>query len=243
MMITSNNIMKWIPHLPAFVITVGLNLLFFFFFIIFTSCFLWLMIPSTLAYSIIILISLGLHIFLFFIARRKSSQRLMVISIGGSIVPCLMLIFILVLTFIETDKSYHQEPNKRQSQVSPSGKYVLNVPIERTGDRNLFGFGEPYRHVKISDTKGSVLYRDHRKDFPGRFGTYWIWDEKDRAWIFGSDLGTFYYECTDGTWTRHGWVKNNTEKSIEPPASLYPSSNKKNRLSSYKKKRLKDYDL
>lgn len=227
--------MKWIPHLPVFVVTVGLNIFFFFFFIIFTSHFLWLMIPSILAYSIIISILLCLYIFLFFIARRKGSQKLKVISFGGLIVPCLMLILMIVSPFIETDKSSHQEPNKRQSQVSPSGKYVLNVPIERTGDRNLFGFGEPYRHVTISDTKGNVLYRDHRKDFPGRFGTYWIWDEKDRAWIFGRDLGTFYYECTDGTWTRHGWVKNNTEKSIEPPDFLYPNN--------YKQDKLGDYDL
>ena len=193
------------------------------------------MIPSTLAYSIIILISLGLYLFLFVLAKRKCSERLMTISIGGSIVPCLMLIFMLVLPLIGIDKSSRQEPNKRQSQVSPSGKYVLDVPIERSGERGLFGFGEPYRHVIISDTKGNILYRDHRKDFPGRFGTYWIWDEKDRAWIFGSDLGTFYYECTDGTWTRHGWAENdkNSEKDIEAPESLYPSSYKQNKLKGY----------
>jgi hypothetical protein len=238
MIMTSNNITKWIPYLPLFVVTVGLNVFFFFSFIVFTSCFLWLMIPSTLAYSIIILISLGLYLFLFVLAKRKGSERLLVISIGGSIVPCLMLILMLVLPFIGTDISRYQEPNKQQSVISPSGIYVLNVPIERSGEHGLFGFGEPYRHVIISDTKGNILYRDHRKDFPGRFGTYWLWDENDRAWIFGSDTGTFYYECTDGTWTRHGWAKNikdNSEKDIVPPESLYPNS--------YKNNSMKDYNL
>ena len=163
----------------------------------------------------------------------------MAISIGGFIVPCMMLILMLVLTFIGTDKSHNQEPNKRQSQVSPNGKYVLNVPIERSKEnRGPLGFGLPYRHVVISDTNGNILYRDNEKDFPGRFDTYWTWDKKDRAWIFGSDSGTFYYEHTDGTWARHEWTendKNNVEKDIEPPESLYPGS--------YKKNKLKDYDL
>ncbi|MCP4257739.1 MAG: hypothetical protein GY774_09470 [Planctomycetes bacterium] len=160
----------------------------------------------------------------------------MVISIGGSVVPCLMLILMLVLPFIETDEN-SQEPNKRQSVTSPSGKYVLNVPIERSEDHGLFGFGEPYRHVIISDPNGNILYRDHRKDFPARFGTYWIWDEKDRAWIFASDEGIFYYECTNGIWTRNEWWqgnKDNAEKGIRPPMSLYPSyyfkQNKKNEI-------------
>ncbi|MHC4244692.1 MAG: hypothetical protein ACYS3N_21220 [Planctomycetota bacterium] len=152
----------------------------------------------------------------------------MAISLGGTVVPCLMLILMLVSPFAKRDESSHQEPNKRQLLTSPSGKYVLNVPIERSKEeRGLLGFGSPYWHVTISDQNGNILYRDPERDFPGWFGTYWVWDEKDRVWIFGSDSGTFYYECTNDIWTRYGWRqdnKDNTEIDIEPPKSLYPSN-------------------
>jgi hypothetical protein len=157
----------------------------------------------------------------------------MVISLGGTVVPCLMLIFMLVSSLIETDESRHQEPNKRQSVISPSGKYVLTVPIERSKvDRGPLGFGEPYWYVTISDPNGNIIYRDPEEDFPGRFGTYWIWDEKDRVWIFGSDSGICYYEHADGTWTRHGWGESNND-DIEPPESLYPGSFKRDTLEEY----------
>ena len=222
MTISNTTTLRWMPYLPLFVITVGLNIFLFLIFIVFTSCFLWLIIPSSLAHSIIILISLGLYFFLFFIARSKGSRRLMVISLGGTVVPCLMLIFTLVSPFIETDESSHQKPNKRQPLTSPSGKYVLTVPIERSKvDRGPLGFGEHYWYVTILDTNGNIVYRDIEEDFPGRFGTYWIWDEKDRVWIFASDEGIFYYECINDIWTRHYWGESSND-DIAPPGISVP---------------------
>lgn len=157
----------------------------------------------------------------------------MVISLGGTVVPCMMLIFMLVSPFIRTYESSHQEPNKRQWVISPSGKYVLTVPIERSKVyRGSLGFGEPYWYVTISDTNGNIIYRDSEEDFPGRFGTYWIWDEKDRVWIFASDEGVFYYECTNGIWTRHYWGESSND-DFAPPESLYPSSFKRDTLEEY----------
>ena len=228
MIIISNTIMKWMPYVPLFVCTVVVNAFLFLILIGFTSICLWLFIPSSLIYSIVSLISIGLYLFLFFIERRKGSPGLMAISLGGTVVPCMMLILVLVSLFVKTDESSHREPNKRQPLTSPSGKYVLTVPIERSKEeRGPLGFGEPYRHVTISDPNGNILYCDLEKDFPGWFGTYWVWDEKDLVWIFGSDSGTFYYECTNDIWTRYGWRqdnKDNAEKDIEPPKSLYPSN-------------------
>jgi len=132
----------------------------------------------------------------------------------------------LVSPFIKIDQSSHQKPNQRQPLKSPSGKYVLTVPIERSKERrDLLGFGSPYRHVTISDPNGNVLYRDPEEYFPEWFGTYWVWDEEDRVWLYGSDTGTFYYECVHGIWTRRGWVNGKTgqgEKEIGPPKSLNP---------------------
>ncbi|MCP4612028.1 MAG: hypothetical protein GY845_25280 [Planctomycetes bacterium] len=157
----------------------------------------------------------------------------MVISLGGTVVPCMMLIFMLVSSLVEADESLHQEPNKRQSVISPSGKYVLTVPIERSKvDRGPLGFGEPFWYVTISDPNGNIIYRDPEEDFPGRFGTYWIWDEKDRVWIFASDEGVFYYECTNGIWTRHYWGESSND-DIAPPESLYPSFFKQDTLEEY----------
>jgi hypothetical protein len=155
-------------------------------------------------------------------------MSLTAISIGGAVVPSLLLVFMAISPFIKTGPSRHQKPNRRQPLTSPSGKYVLTVPIERSRKRGgLLDFGSPYRHVTISDPDGNVLYRDPKDDFPGWFGAYWIWDEQDRVWLFGSDSGTVFYECVDGEWARAEWVPGKTgdiEREITPPESLYPPS-------------------
>ena len=218
--------MKWILYAFLFVLTAALTAFLFAIVIWFTSLFLWLIIPSTLIYCATSLISIGLFLFLLFVGWRKKTGWLMVISLSGIVVPGMILVLMLVSPFIKIDRSTHQKPNRRQPLTSPSGKYVLTVPIERSKERRgSLGFGSPYWHVTISDPNGSVLYRDPEEDFPGWFGTYWVWDEEDRVWLYGSDTGTVFYECVDGIWTRRerGYGKKGQgEKDIEPPESLYP---------------------
>jgi len=234
----------WIVYVILFVLTAAIIAFFFVIVILFTSLFLWLIIPSTLIYCGTSLISIGLFLFLLFVGCRKKKGCLIAISLGGIIVPGLLLVLMLVSPFIKNDQNSHKKPNQRQPLTSPSGKYILTVPIERSKERRgWLGFGSPYRHITISDPNGNVLYRDPEEDFPGWFGTYWIWDEEDRVWIYGSDNGTFFYECVDGIWKRYEWgysKKGKGEKEIEPPKSLYPryfdKEHKRNALNSIQHK-------
>ena len=227
MKISKSNLTKCILYATLFVLTAALTAFLFATVIWFTSLILWLIIPSSLVYCATSLISIGLFLFLLLVAWRKRMGWLMAISLGGTVVPGLLLVLMLMSPFIKTDRSTHQKPNQRQPLTSPSGKYVLTVPIERSKERrSSLGFGSPYWHVTISDPNGNVLYRDPEEDFPGRFGTYWVWDKEDRVWLYGSDAGTVFYECVDGIWTRRerGYGKEgNGEKDIAPPESLYPS--------------------
>jgi hypothetical protein len=63
---------------------------------------------------------------------------------------------------------YHKE-NQEQPVVSPSGKYVLTVPIETAADKIR------YWRVTISDVNGNVLFKDD-SEFVGRLNVYWSWD-------------------------------------------------------------------
>jgi amino acid transporter len=226
MKISKSNLSKWILYATLFVLTTTLTAFLFAIVFWFTSLFLWLIIPSSLIYCVTTLISIGLFLYLLLVSWRKRMGWIMAISLGGTLVPCLILVLMLVSLFIKIDRSSHQKPNQRQPLKSPSGKYVLTVPIERSKERRgSLGFGSPYWHVTISDPNGNILYRDPEEDFPGWFGTYWVWDEEDRVWLYASDTGTVFYECVDGIWTRHerGYVKKgHGEKDIKTPESLYP---------------------
>ena len=217
-------------ELYIFLAVVGatMTMIFFAFVFVITSFVLWLIVPSSLVYWGTTLVVLSVFVALIFLARRKRRQWLGAISIGGAVVPALILVLMLASPLIRTDRTSRRKPNQRQPLTSPSGKYVLTVPIERsrTG-RGPLGFGSPYWYVTISDQNGNVLYRDSEHDFPGWFGTYWVWDEQDRVWLFGSDSGTFFYECPDRNWRKQEWApeqKDNIGRRIVPPKSLYPPS-------------------
>ena len=81
--------------------------------------------------------------------------------------------------------AYHK-PFQDQPLVSPSGKYVLTVPIEKAADDRR------YWRVTISDRNGNVLFKDD-SEFPARFNVYWTWDNSDRVWLKNSDNGYTYY--------------------------------------------------
>jgi hypothetical protein len=74
--------------------------------------------------------------------------------------------------------------NQRSPSTSPSGKYVLTVPIER--DPTVGNLR--YWRVTISDTTGKQLHKDNSK-FIGALNVYWCWDSADRVWLYNSDDG------------------------------------------------------
>jgi len=213
---------RWILYVFLFVISAGVVFLGFGALVFFTMFFGWLIAPSEYILGGVLLVHFGLALGLFLLARRKRWGCLKAIVYGGVSAPVLLI----VLGLFGPDPPDDQKPNQRQPLVSPSGKYVLTVPIERSRqDRGPLGFGLPYWHVTISDPKGQVVYRDPNESFVGIRNVYWVWGQADRVWLFDSDGGAVYvYEQTDGTWSRHEWGHGTgyTAQGITPPPSLYP---------------------
>lgn len=107
------------------------------------------------------------------------------------------------------------KPNQSTPSTSPSGKYVLTVPIERDpSDRNL-----PFWRVTISDATGKQLYKDDSK-FIGTLNVYWCWDSADRVWLYNSDDGAIYvWQIIDGQWQRSPFT---LAGPLKPPEELLP---------------------
>jgi hypothetical protein len=97
---------------------------------------------------------------------------------------------------------------------SPSGKYVLTVPIEKAAD-NLH-----YWSVTISDRNGNVLFKDD-SEFAGHLNVYWAWDKEDRVWLQNSDNGyTYYWKLDNENHWRRYQCDHGTPESL--PCSLSP---------------------
>lgn len=108
---------------------------------------------------------------------------------------------------------YHK-PFQDQPLVSPSGKYVLTVPIEKAAD-NLH-----YWSVTISDRNGNVLFKDD-SEFVGHLNVYWAWDKEDRVWLQNSDTGyTYYWKLDNENHWRRYQCDHETPESL--PCSLSP---------------------
>jgi hypothetical protein len=115
-------------------------------------------------------------------------------------------------TYVEANK-----PNQREPFPSPSGKYILRVPIEADPTNQ-----HHYWRVTITDNQGTVLFKDDSA-FVGYLNVYWYWDQDDRVWLINSDDGSVYYWQLDGNggWKRYEWKESNKELPI-PPAELFP---------------------
>jgi len=210
-------------HPFLFCLGATLSMCFFIFLIIITSFVLWLMMPSVLVYGFSATVFMALFSFIFLLARRRKRPGLMAVSLGAMSAPALLLALALIGALFRT--KLDQPANRQQPSTSPSGKYVLTVPIERARRSGLLRFGHPYWHITISDPNGKVLYRDPQEQFPGWLGAYWIWDDQDRVWIFSYDSGTVFFECSDGVWTRHEWSskdEGHRQRGVSPPGSLCP---------------------
>ena len=112
------------------------------------------------------------------------------------------------------------KPNQRTPSISPGGKFVLTVPIERDPtDRNL-----PFWRVTISDASGKQLYKDDSK-FIGTLNVYWCWDSADRVWLYNSDNGAIYvWQLVDGQWRRSRFTE---DGPLQPPDELLPDYERK----------------
>lgn len=107
-----------------------------------------------------------------------------------------------------------QPLNRREPAVSPSGAYVLTMPIEQ----NLW-------RVMIRDRRGKLLFRDDT-EFMGQLSVYWAWDDQDRVWLYNSDdSAVYFWERTPQGWQRTRWGhgrKREIPRELAPPLVLYP---------------------
>jgi len=110
-----------------------------------------------------------------------------------------------------------------QPLASPSGKYILTVPIERNPKDNNARVWK----ITIADSAGKQLYKDGSSKFVGHLNVYWVWDENDRVWLYNSDDGGVWFWEFDGTnWIKTYWGygqdKREIDRKIDQPDALYP---------------------
>jgi len=106
-----------------------------------------------------------------------------------------------------------QPVNQRSPSSSPSGKFVLTMPIRE-------GRWIP----TLADQSGHVLYQDD-SDFPAELSVYWTWDREGRVWLYSSDTSKVYsWEQQRGKWVRTEWGYGHTReisRPLTPPEALY----------------------
>jgi len=227
---TGSRPVRWVLYVVLFgVAAMGMMCLFGIVYM-YTSILGWLIAPSGLIYGAVLLVSLVVFAVLYLLGRRKRWGWLKALSLGGASVPALLAALVAAGPFIlpEADSARTEKPNQASRATSPSGMYVLTVPIERsTTQKGPLGYGFPYWHVTISDPNGQVVYRDAEDKFDSLHSIYWAWGDGDIVWLYNSDDGSvYYYQCSDGRWARGRWGSGKTgyaEQDIAPPASLYPS--------------------
>ncbi|MEN6428037.1 MAG: hypothetical protein ABFE13_22010 [Phycisphaerales bacterium] len=222
----ARNVTKYVLYAFLFVLTAGAVFLAFGVLMLVTTYVFWVIVPSALVLNASTFLLLVLFGILLFVARRKRRGWLAAVSLGGISVPGLFIALMLLHPLLPHPPR-EQKPNQREPLPSPSGRYVLTVPIERSSSyKGPLGYGMPFWHVTISDSNETVLYRDPNEDFHGIHNVYWVWDDQDRVWLYNSDNGAeYFYERTGLTWSRSRWGGGTPGQGVQraaPPDALYP---------------------
>jgi hypothetical protein len=116
-------------------------------------------------------------------------------------------------------KSPKPPASQTQPLASPSGKYVLTLPIEKNTRNPAYATSKVWK-VAIHDSAGALEYKDEDSTMVGYLNVYWDWDSKDRVWVYNSDNGKIHrWEKLGRTWTES--EVNDAEKA-QAPKSLLP---------------------
>jgi hypothetical protein len=115
-----------------------------------------------------------------------------------------------------------QPINHQQGAVSPSGRFVVRVPIERSASVDPKYHGLRVWTVSIGDRAGRMLYRDLLSTFAGTRDVYWGWDQQDRVWLYDSDNGRIWLWEIDGG----RWQKRAATRAEGMPAFVLPDDAK-----------------
>jgi hypothetical protein len=110
--------------------------------------------------------------------------------------------------------------NQTQHLLSPNGRYTVDVPIDKSSGRKGV-----FWKVTISDHSGKQLYKDDDSDFVGQLNVYWLWDDRNRLWLYCTDEGTvFIWEREKGWWVKRKWGTRDDVRSSRkdsPPDGLF----------------------
>lgn len=109
--------------------------------------------------------------------------------------------------------------NQIQNLPSPSGNYVLQVPIESNTSDPRYS-GTAVWKVTILDRAGRQEYKDEGSTMVGNLNIYWGWDSSDQVWVYNSD------DAGVTRWTKsaEGWVKHEREGKSGIPKGILPAS-------------------
>jgi hypothetical protein len=121
-------------------------------------------------------------------------------------------------------------PGQRQSHVSPSGAYSVEMPIGESNKEVDYPVWTP----TIKNAKGEVVYKDTASALSGYHNSYWDWstspesneNASDVLWVYNSDNGeVLRYLQSKGEWRREAW---DTTKGMTPlPAVISSKINRK----------------
>jgi hypothetical protein len=107
--------------------------------------------------------------------------------------------------------------NETQNLPSPSGDYVVRIPIEEnTSDPAYKGTG--VWKVTILNKAGSEEYKDTDSTMVGNLRIYWGWDVRDQVWVYNSDDGRITRWSKDSG----AWVKHEAQDKSGIPAGILP---------------------
>jgi len=165
------------------------------------------MVFSIFYFLTLICISSAYHIILWLLTRKRSLAQAVRIPLHLLPVAVIMILSLILPKPPEL-------PNQQSTLVSPSGRYAMDMDMK--GNRWI---------VSISDRDGKLLYRDNDSNFVGHFNVYWVWDNRDRLWLYNSDDGHIYYWIrTSSAWQKAPWSDGTNPRRDEfsAPANLYP---------------------
>ncbi len=106
--------------------------------------------------------------------------------------------------------------NQNPFLTSPSGKYILSIPVE-----------EPNWQITIYDPENRSLYLDE-SGFTGHAQVYWLWDEYNILWLYDAKTDTVrFWEYKNDSWNAQKWgsrSQSSSDRELTPPAGLFPDS-------------------
>lgn len=159
------------------------------------------------ALFVLLAISTVYHLVLCLCTRKKSIKNAFKVPLY--LLPAAFFLFVAIFF-----PRGFELPNQKSKLVSYDKKYTMEMNIKH--NRWI---------VSIYDDQGKKLYSDDRSKFSGLLNVYWIWDQKDRLWLYNSDDAFVYYWVnTPKGWKKvcWGYESDNISHRFQPPKALYP---------------------